>query len=72
MVFLFFMKYGCRYATDWTQSVPQHVGESEFWYSLEQGIGRVTNRRPERVLDLSAISQSEHQSYITEEIKEVR
>ena len=50
-------------ATGWTQLVPQPGGEIRWARSQ-----RVTNRHEhKRVLDLNVISQSEHQTYITEE-----
>ena len=60
-------------ATDWTQSAPQPEGESGSWYSGGQEVGRMTNNTDtERVLYLNVISQSEHQTYKTEENKEIR
>ena len=60
-------------ATGWTQSVLQPKGEIRVpvlrWARSQQ----VTNRHEhKRVLNLNVISQSKHQTYITEENKEVR
>jgi hypothetical protein len=60
-------------AIDWTQSVPQPTGKSGSLYSSGQGVSKMANRHSHKgELDLSVISQSEHQTYITEENKEVR
>ena len=53
---------------NWTLSVPQVAGESGSPYSGGQGVHSVTNEQEhQRVLNLSVISQSEHQTYNTEE-----
>jgi hypothetical protein len=63
-----------RTATDWTQLVPQPHGRIRVlvlrWTRSQQGDKQA--RTLDRVLDLSVISQSEHQTYITEENKEVK
>jgi hypothetical protein len=60
---------------DWTHGLDSisTLRESGFWYSGGQGVGGVTNRHEhQRVLNLSVMSQSEHQIYIAEENKEVK
>ena len=50
-------------ASDWTQLVLQPVGECRW--------GDKQTQTPERLLDLSVFFQSEHQTYTTDESKEV-
>jgi hypothetical protein len=71
----------------WTQWVPQPVGEFRVLVLKWARSRRVTNRHEhererdrdrdrdrdrETELDLNVLSQSEHQTYVTEENKEVR
>jgi hypothetical protein len=58
-------------AMDWTQSAPQPTGESGSWYSARSWWG-YKQMRTQGSVDLNVISQSEYQTYITEENKEVR
>jgi hypothetical protein len=60
-------------AVDWTQSVPQPAGNQDF--STQVGKKSVKSDKHTgtgRVLYLNVMSQGKHQTYNTEENKEVR
>jgi hypothetical protein len=60
-------------AMSWTQLIPQPGGEIRVLVHRWARSQRVKNRHEhQRMLTLNVISQSEHQTYITEENKEVR
>ena len=58
-------------AADWPQSAPQPSGESGSLYRWAGRQQKVTNRcEHKKVLYLNVISQSDHQTYNTEEKQE--
>jgi hypothetical protein len=60
-------------AEDWPQFALHSTGESESWYRCAGVSKKVTNRREHKgVLYLNVISQSEHQTYNTEEKQRAR
>ena len=58
-------------AIDWTQSLPQSIGNQNFGNQASKELERMTNRQTRRVLYLNIISQSKHHIFNTEKNKEV-